>query len=703
MSTPKKPKDSAILERVEKWFPAAKAYWGAHNERFNKIKRFTKVHGEHAQWDTDTWNSRDAAKRITLEENLLGPFVNREVNKLRRAEFVIQIKPKDDGTDPRLAKVRQALHRGVRQMGGWKDALGQCADDEVTAGRGAFRLVAERADPSTFRKEIRYLTIKDPTRVFHGDGTHQKPDYSDVTDSLIYEPYSAARFKSEFNKDPKDFLGKSGCCPVWGQGNVAWVSEYFFKEEIPDTLVMYKGKEHYLSDLEEKLEKAGILGTMGMKAIDLADFGEDMEPIQEKTTRCQIWWCKIAGREVLKVEAWPGSWIPVFIANGREVVVDGETRLYGLAEPAVDAQRRHNFAVSAHSERLALAPKAPYTIPVEGIPATHTDVWNTANAANHQVLPYNAFFRDSTGNTHAIPQPQRTPPIASDPAILDILTSSQTGIKGTLGMWESSLGAPSNETANVAIQTREQQTDTGNYDWGANLAIAAEHAGRVTDELLSKIIDVPTQVRIVGEDDKEAVIWAAALEENDPNPGGYFNLNQGKFDLFCKMASSTDTKRDEAVQGMQSLFQSAPQFAEAMGDLWIKEQDWRLADEAAERARRFIGMKYPGLIEGGQGQDPQVAALQQQLQQATAQMQKLTSDFEAMKLDKAVEARKLQIEAFNAETDRMRAIADVRNKDNDITKAKIDAAAQVAVAQAGGQSAQGEPAPQSGFPAVPRR
>lgn len=673
--------DEDVIARLEAWFPGAQKYWKPHHEQFNKIKKFVKVHGDGAQWDKSAYDSRNNSNppRITLTENLLGPFVAQVVNDIKRSNFSIQVKPRDEGTDIKLAKVRQGLLRGVQLNGGWQQALGQSADDQVTGGLGAFRLITRYPNPKTFRKELKYIALDDPTRMLHGDGTHKEADYSDVTDSLVYEPYSNERFKAEFGKDPKEFLGRSDTSPVWGNHAGPWVSEYFFKQEIEDELVMYGKEEIFLSELSAKAKKDAKL--IGLKVDDLIAVDKSGEQIRRKTMRCQIWWCKLAGKQVLQKEKWPGYWIPNFVVNGRKVVVEGETFFYGLAAPAVDAQKRHNFAVSAHTERLALSPKAPIWAAVESIPTGMQGDWDNINSTNKAVMYYNS--RDASGQP--IPPPHRENPIQSDPGFLDLLTVSEQGIKGTMGMWESALGQKSNEKTGVAIRARESQADTGNFDWGLNLAVCAEHAGRVTDELINKIIDVPTQVRIVGEDDKEEVIWAASLEKDQENPDQYFDLNRGEFDILCKMTPSADTKRDETTAGLQTLFQSAPELAEILSDFFVNEQDWRLADKATERIRKFLAMKYPGVVSHeGDGKDqPQIPPevqqhiqqMQQQMQQMGQQLQdaqkamqenqSLKIENQSIKASKQIEARQLEIEQFKADTDRMKAVGAVdANKQN---------------------------------------
>jgi uncharacterized protein YlzI (FlbEa/FlbD family) len=701
MGVMKKPEDAEVVKRLEDFFDRAKNYWKPHHDRFSWIKKFVKSNEPGAQWDQNVWRKRTAGKykRITLTENLLGPFVNREVNKLKKSNFGIQVKPDDEGTDVELAQMRQELHRGIAKIGKWKQMINQAADDLITGGLCATRILTDYADPKSFKKEFRFLAV-DPPQMFHGDGSHRSPDFSDVTDSVIYETYSKHRFKAEFNQDPNDFLGQ--CNEVWGNYSNPRVIEYFFKEETPDTLVrLINGKDMYLSEVSEIVKNpahpffaqypdlAMLAQAKALKPADLFIMDPEGKPITRETNRCQVWWAKLAGKKVLKLEAWPGYYIPNFMGTGRQLVDKGETYYYGLAAPAVDSQQAHNYAVSSHVERLSFAPKIPIWMPIEGVPSGHEDAWQNINTSNQAVAFYHAYDPTDPTKSKPIPPPQRTAPVQSDPGFIDQRGMSEQGIKGTLGMWESALSAPSDERSGIAIRAREAQADNGNFDWGENLSTMVEHMGYVIDEMLNKVIDVPTQVLLIGEDDKEKVIKAAALEEGDPNNNGYLDLNRGKFKITCKMTTSSDTKRDEAVRGMQGLFQTAPQMAEALADFYVQEQDWRLSQEAAQRIKRFLGMKYPGLVEQ-EGEQPippqaqqQMQQMQQQLQMAQQQMQQMQQQMEqykkleleserikienqSIKADKQIESQKIAIEKYKADTDRMKAEAEIQVKQESI-------------------------------------
>jgi regulator of replication initiation timing len=270
--------------------------------------------------------------------------------------------------------------------------------------------------------------------------------------------------------------------------------------------------------------------------------------------------------------------------------------------------------------------------------------------------------------------------VQSDPGFLDLLNITPQGIKGSLGMWETSLAAPSNETSGVAIRTRERQADTGNYDWGANVAEMAEAMAIATDEILPKVIDVPQQVRIVGEDDKESVIWAASLEEGAQDQGQYFNLNQGKYDLLVKMTQGADTKRDQTNILLQEIFRAVPGSVLPLGPSYIRNSEIKDADGAAKLLERWANTQSPGLFPPEEGQqDPQqmqaaLTQMQQQMQQMQEAIQKMGPENQQLKIenasikaDKRIEEERVRIEWFKAKADAGTKGADVSVKRDTVT------------------------------------
>jgi murein DD-endopeptidase MepM/ murein hydrolase activator NlpD len=132
-----------------------------------------------------------------------------------------------------------------------------------------------------------------------------------------------------------------------------------------------------------------------------------------------------------------------------------------------------------------------------------------------------------------------------------------------------------------------------------------------------------------------------------------YDLSRGKYDLTVETGPSFTTRREEAASQMTELIRAYPAAAPVLGDLLAKNLDWPDADEIAKRLQALL----PAAANGsGDGQaNAMVAKLQQQIAALMAQLQ-------GMQNDRALDAEKLRIDAFRAQTDRLKLTADFAQK-----------------------------------------
>jgi hypothetical protein len=103
---------------------------------------------------------------------------------------------------------------------------------------------------------------------------------------------------------------------------------------------------------------------------------------------------------------------------------------------------------------------------------------------------------------------------------------------------------------------------------------------------------------------------------------------------------------------MIELIRAYPQAAPLIGDLLAKNLDWPGADEIARRLSSMLPAQ-------AKGASPEAGALQAAQGQLGTLGQALAAarvEIAALKQDQANSARRLQIEAFEAETNRLKAL-----------------------------------------------
>jgi len=132
-----------------------------------------------------------------------------------------------------------------------------------------------------------------------------------------------------------------------------------------------------------------------------------------------------------------------------------------------------------------------------------------------------------------------------------------------------------------------------------------------------------------------------------------FNPLLGRYDIAAQAGPDFGSKRLETVEAFSVIITQAPQLMQVIGDLLVKNMPFDDAQEAALRLKRLVP---PQAL----GQGPSLAEQQMQAQ-LVALGAALKKSLEANAKEKLRLVGKDQlrdIEAYKAETDRMKALAD---------------------------------------------
>lgn len=670
---PKEPKERTKAEQDAEFLEEAR-------ERFElaeKAERLIRERGQDDlrmragdQWDEDIKNRRIADKRPCLTVNRLPQFVRQVSNDQRQNRPAILVSPVDDKADPKTAEVLQGIIRHIEYDSGADAAKDTAFDCAANTGLGYFRVITEYSDPMSFDLDIKIKRIRNQFSVYI-DPDAKEPDRSDMRWAFIVDDFSEEEFEARY---PDAEICKGGStawetarqiAPAWMQGKGVRVAEYFCMTTTKATLVM-------LADgtvmLEEDLEKALELDPQMVPPVVLK---------QRNTEIPSVRWCKIIGTEILEDTVWPGQWIPIIPVLGDELEVDGQVILEGVIRHAKDQQKILNVMVSTEAESIGLVPKAPWIVAEGQLEGNYAKDWKDANTKTFAYLTYKPISL----NGQPVPAPQRVFGEANVQAVTNARLMAQDDMKALVGIFDSALGAKSNETSGIAIRARQNQAGTANFHLVDNLTRANRHLGRILIDLIPKVYDAPRVARIIGEDGEEKVVRVNERFK-DPATGKeiIYNLGVGKYDVRVTTGPSFATKRQEAAASMMSLAQADPTFTQKAGDLLVKNMDWPGAQEIADRLRKF--MPPQALSEDGQGQVPpevqaKMQALAGQIQQQGALIEQLTGALNAAReqMDsKAMElASKERIAAMQTQADLLKTWATLDQKDSAMAlKAELD-------------------------------
>lgn len=653
-----------------------------------------------AQRENDVING--ARPCLTIDQ--INQYITQISNDLRVNKPGIRIRPLDDIGSTETANVFQGLIRHIEDQSKAQIAYHTAGDSAVTVGLGFFRVNTQRL-PKSFDQEIIIERVPDTFTVYLSH--HILPDGSDAEEAWVFEHVQIEEFKrlypgKKFSNESFDGLGMS---PAWKNETTITVCEYFYKEHETEKLVYTADGQTLYQEEYEALP----------------------EPRPEITGECDcdevtVKWVKHSGVEILDSRELPGKYIPIVEVVGKEKIVEGKRILWGLVRPAKDSLRAFNYWISALTEKMALAPKAPY-IGAVGQFATNGDKWDKANVNNYSRLEYDPI--DVNGN--AVPAPHRSEPIQMEPAMAQMLSIMQNNVKSSLGMYKAALGESESQQSGKAILALQKESNSGTMHFGDNQAISIAQCGRIIVEWIPYYYDKKRDIRILGEDGKPQTVRLDP-DQQEPvrkitTPNGVksiYNLNVGRYDVTAGVGPSYQTSRQEASTVMTDLANTAkdPVSAAIMRYGAIKNSDFAGSEEITKMLEAMLPPQVkqidenepiPPIAQQRIAQMQQAGqALQQQLQQLTAEnqqlktgvqvdQQKINADHDikmkAIELDRQVAHEKarlareefeaanlLAIEKMNAEIqlEKMRLNASV-SADFDAAVSKIESLIQNAV------------------------
>jgi hypothetical protein len=587
--------------------------------------RFARL-GE--QWPDVVRRQRELDNRPCLTVNRLPAFIRQVVNDARQNRPAIKIHPADDQADPQVAAIYNGLIRNVEYTSDADVAYDTALDCAVTSGLGYFRINTRYAADDGFDQDIVIQRVANPFSIY-GDPYSTAADSADWNVAFVVDLMAKSRFAGQYKgADAVDWdgLGYGGLPAPWLDDDRVLAAEYWTRHPVRRQILALSNGETIAAD--EYAANKALFDSAGVVVI-----GRPRDTLSYAVKQHVL-----TGAEVLDTVDWAGKFIPIVPVYGDEVNLEGRRHLRSLVRDAKDPQRMFNYWRTTSTELVALAPRAPFIGP-KGAFKSDADKWATANTEAHAYIEYDGQI------------PPERQPFAGVPAgALQEAMNASDDIKAILGLFDASLGAASNENSGRAILARQREGDVSTFHFIDNLSRAIRHAGRIMIDLIPRVYSTPRMLRVLGPGGEPSIVAvnqpAGSGAGQGAAPEQVFDLSVGKYDLTVEAGPSFTTRREEAASQMISLIQAFPEAAPVLGDLLAKNLDWPGAEEIAQRLKLLLPPQLQAEAGGAGGQANAAAAQVGALQQQIAALQGARD----------IQARKLDIDQFRAETDRMEAV-----------------------------------------------
>lgn len=611
-----------ITDALERWRIAQDAE-KENRELALDDKKFAKLGGKY-QWPDDVWEERKSERRPCLTINRLPQFLKQVINDQLMNKPAITVRPVDDQGDIQTARIFQGLIRNIEVSSGADTAYDNAFDDAVTMGFGFFKITTEYASDTTFEQDVKIRPIENAFTVDLDPTDWFSPQYGFISE-MVKRSVFEKRYGFLPKPAPQGQIGTS--MQGWYDGDLVRVAEYWEITTEKKTLVMLStGVTVYKDKLTPR-----VLAALQQRGITVN---------RERDVECPVVTQELITGQELADEGtrWAGRYIPIVPVLGECIDIEGKKHRMGLVRHAKDPQRMFNFWRTASTELVALAPKAPWMVADGQIPDDDSgegEKWSSANTKSHAYLTYTPV--------EGAPPPQRQMFSGVPAGALQESLNASDDMKATMGLYDASLGARSNETSGIAINARKREGDVSTFNYIDNLSKALEHAGRILIDLIPRIYDTARVVRIIGPDDKPETVAINRMFMSQDGQQGYYDLSTGKYDVVVKVGPSFTTQREEARDAIIELIRVFPQAAPVVGPLLVKNMDFPDAEEIATTLKAML----PSAAKGGPSQ---------QEQKMLAAIKDLHGKLLALQSEKITEKRKLDIDAYGKETDRLKTV-----------------------------------------------
>lgn len=655
-------RDLEIVKEAKERFRRCDAWEAKARTNWKNDVKFAEGDSDNLwQWPDDIREPRETDARPLITINKTRQHNLDILNDARQAKVGVKIIPTGGEATYESAEAFMGVVRAIEYRSNADSAYQHGLKHAVQGGIGYWRVLTVYAGDDTFDKEIVVRRVKDPLLIYL-DPDINEVDGSDANFGFVSANIPKDEYKRRFPKmEARNTQFNED--ETWITDDHCRIAEYWRRVPKKDRLIAYMNpltEAEVMTRESELREKAPEL----LKAI-LAD--EDTKTREITTYRVESY--TIVGDEIAEEVEWEGIYIPIVRVIGEETCIDGILDRKGHTRALKDAQRMFNYNAAAFIEYGALQTKVPWVGAIEAVEDFLDDYWSTANVENHSILPFNS--RDEQGNE--IPAPQRPQPPTGAPLYLEGMNVAAEWMRMVSGQYQSDMGAPSNERSGVAIQQRQRQGDMATFHYLDHQSIAIRFTGKIFIDLIPKIYDTARVLRYKGEDGNEVAIKVdpkldgpVATEQTETDQKiTIFNPNVGRYEVEADVGKSYATKRQEAFEAYTQILSQNKELTALIGDLALQAADFPGADEAARRLKRMVPAQ--ALDEG---ENPQVQALTQQLQEAGQFIQILSKKLEdkgdelQIRRDaNKVNQEKTAVVGYNAQTARLAAIKEALGLD----------------------------------------
>lgn len=525
------------------WMSSDEARTEATNDLY-----FSRV----SQWDD--WLSEYTTLQYRGQFDVVRPVVRKLVAEMRKNPIDVLYKPKD-GANPDSADVLMGMYRTDMRHNTAKISVNIGVREQIEAGVGAWRLVAEYEDqdPTSNNQVIRRVPIHEACSHVIWDCNSKQMDKSDARHCTIISPMSKEGWKvyAEENGFDDEELPTfqspdSNWLFPWVSKDVVYVGEFYEVEEKKEIAYIYldpltgEPVSYFKRDIKDVIDE---LAERGMQKV-----------AEKKVKRRRVYKSILTCTQILKDrELIAGEHIPIVPVFG-EWSFAGDKEVYeGVVRLTKDGQRLRNMIMSFNADIVARTPKKkPIFWPeqIEGYEYMY---------GGNDDYPYYLMNRTDENNGDLPAQPiayMENPEVPQANAYMLEAATQAVNQVATMGV---DADAANGQVAFDTVNQLNMRADLETYVFQDNLATAMRRDGEIYASMVNDIYDVPRNVMMTLEDGSEKQVQLLT-QVVDYQSGQVVTLNdiRGRYECYTDVGPSFQSMKDQNRAEIQELLAKVP-------------------------------------------------------------------------------------------------------------------------------------------------
>jgi hypothetical protein len=512
-------------------------------------RRFISIPG--AMWE-GPWGDQ-FENSIKVEIDKLSKGVDKIVQDYRANRIVPDFRPSGGNSDQDTADTLDGLHRADSYHFKAQQARDNAFEEAAAGGFGAYRLANDYADPDDKDNDEQRvnpgLLIADADQRVFFDGNSKLYDKSDAKWAFVLTADSKEAYEEEYPDKLSDWPeSRKNVAYDWFAPDVVVKAEYYEVIERDEKLLVFT---QLLTDSEERW----WADELDSKEIaELKARGWKMSTKMRRRKRVHKY--TMSGAEVLEDHGLiAGPNIPIVPVYGKRWFVDNQERFRGHVSKLMDAQRNYNAMVSKLAEINALSPREKPIFLAEQMPPHLKTLWAEQEQARHPYALVNPII-DQDGKYVAMGPIGKIEPPQLPPVTATLLQLAGSDLQAETDDGSDEVKA---NTSAEAMDIAATRIDAKSAIYLDNMKQSVQREGEIYLGMAPECyFEDGRTVETMSEDGDDG---EATLKESFTDSQGVHRVrndfSSGRYKVIADVTEATATRRDKTVKSMLATAQIA--------------------------------------------------------------------------------------------------------------------------------------------------